>query len=96
MSIRIGASRIGPRVEEANARRGRQPLPRLAGILAAVLCGCLLSSPLQAQTSSPSEHDAQKAAVKQANGRSDMLVEAKEMVYDKDHNTVSAVGNAKI
>jgi len=25
-----------------------------------------------------------------------MLVEAKEMVYDKDKNTVSAVGNAKV
>jgi LPS-assembly protein len=96
MSIRIGASRIGPRVKNANARRGPLPLPRLAGVLAAVALGCVLSTPLQAQTPSQSEHDAQKAAVKQANGRSDMLVEAKEMVYDKDNNTVSAVGNAKI
>ncbi len=57
-------------------------------------CDCVLSAPLQAQTQS--QHDAQKAAVKQANGRSDMLVEANEMVYDKDKNTVSAVGNAKV
>ena len=94
MSIRIGASRIGPRVENACARRGRLPLPRLAGLLVAVACNCVLSAPLQAQTQS--QHDAQKAAVKQANGRADMLVEANEMVYDKDKNTVSAVGNAKV
>ncbi|MBW0005000.1 MAG: LPS-assembly protein LptD, partial [Hyphomicrobiales bacterium] len=96
MSIRIGASRIGPRVMDADVRRGRLPLTRLAGYLVAVALGCVLSTFAEAQTSPQSEHDAQKAAVKQANGRSDMLVEANEMVYDKDHNSVSAVGNAKV
>ena len=96
MSIRIGASRIGPSVKDAYARRGRLPSLRLAGFLAAVALGCALSTPLHAQTSTQSEHDAQKAAAKQASGASDMLVEAKEMVYDKDNNTVSAVGNAKV
>jgi len=96
MSIRIGASRIGPRVKGACARRGRLPSLRLAGFLAAAVFACALSTSVPAQTATRSEHDAQKAAVKQANGGSDMLVEAKEMVYDKDNNTVSAVGNAKV
>ncbi|MFI5011664.1 MAG: LPS-assembly protein LptD [Hyphomicrobiales bacterium] len=69
------------------------PLTRLAGVLVAVVLGCALSASVEAQTP---DHNAQKAAAKQASGQSDMLVEAKEMVYDKDKNTVSAVGNAKV
>ncbi len=95
MSIRIGASRIGPRVGCLHARWGRSPLIRLAGFLIAAALSCGLSAPGWAQA--PAQTKAQqKAAVKQANGQADMLVEAKEMVYDKDNNTVSAVGNAKV
>ena len=94
MSIRIGASRIGPRVGTTGARGGCLPLRRLAGVLFAIALGCAL--PVSAGAQTQAEHDAQKAAVKQANGQSDMLVEANEMVYDKDKNSVSAVGNAKI
>jgi LPS-assembly protein len=94
MSIRIGASRIGPRVGAVHARRGRLPLTRLAGILVAAMFCCALSGAVQAQTKA--EHDQQKMAAKQASGQSDMLVEAKEMVYDKDKDTVSAVGDAKV
>jgi len=94
MSIRIGASRIGPRVGTVRARRGRSPSLRLAGVLIAATFCCVLSAGARAQTKA--EHDSQKAAVKQASGRSDMLVEADEMVYNKDNNTVSAVGHAKV
>jgi LPS-assembly protein len=92
MSIRIGESRIGPRVDVVRAREGC--LLRLVVMLVAALLFCAPSMPVRAQTKS--DHDAQKAAAKQANGQSDMLVEADEMVYDKDKDTVSAVGHAKV
>ncbi|SEE42930.1 LPS-assembly protein [Rhizobiales bacterium GAS188] len=94
MSIRIGESRIGPRVGTVGARGGCLPLIRLACVLLAVTLGCALPAPAGAQTQA--ERNAQKAAVKQSTGQSDMLVEANEMVYDKDKNSVAAVGNAKI
>jgi LPS-assembly protein len=91
MSIRIGVSRIGPRVGTLRGRWGRLPLAWLAEILIAASLFCALCTAAQAQTKAE-----QKAQVKQASGQSDMLVEANEMVYDKDKNTVSAVGNAKV
>jgi LPS-assembly protein len=101
MSIRIGASRIGPRVEGVRARRDRLPLIRLAGVLVAVMLGCVPATVILAQTvaqqaQTPKDRQAQKATVKEQTGQSDMLVEADELVYDKDNNTVSAVGHAKV
>jgi LPS-assembly protein len=74
---------------------------RLAGcLIAAALC-CVQAAGAEAQTKTDQTKTdqtkaEQKAQVKQATGQSDMLVEADEMVYDKDKNTVSAVGNAKV
>src|SRR5437868_6288708 len=101
MSIRIGESRIGPRVGTVRARRGRLSWLRRAGVLAAATLCCVLSASAAAlaqadskpQDQAQADRNAQKTAAKQASGQSDMLVEAKEMVYDKDKNTVSAVGN---
>jgi LPS-assembly protein len=97
MSIRIGGSRIGPRVENARARRAT----RLAVVLAAALLVCAPATVILAQSTpqvaqAPKDREAQKEAAKGQSGKPEMLVEADELVYDKDHNTVSASGHAKV
>ena len=78
MSIRIGASRIGPRVGTVRARRGRLPLARLAGILVAAMLCCVPSVAVLAQA--PNDPEA-------ANGATSRI-EA-QIIRDGESSTVS-------
>ncbi len=73
----------------ASGRRGgaRARLAASLAVLVALLFGAAAA---QAQTSTP----AQPAAAAQNPDK--LIVEANELVYDKDHNTVSAVGAAEL
>ncbi len=76
---------------EASGRRG-SALSRLAASLAVLLALALGAAAAHAQTSAPAS--AQPAAAAQNPDK--LIVEADELVYDRDHNTVSAVGGVQL
>jgi LPS-assembly protein len=82
MSIRIGHSRIGPRVRSVSK------------LLAGVAVACLLGGAVHAQTLN--DRLSQRAQGAGANTSARLLVEARELVYDRDKNSVSAVGEVQL
>ncbi|MEH3146926.1 MAG: LPS-assembly protein LptD [Methylobacterium frigidaeris] len=85
-----GMSRVVRKAADSAARRSLTMLMTAAA--AAGLTGVVGSGAAQAQNAPPA-----MAAAKAKPGEGErLLVEARELVYDNDRNTVSAVGNAEL
>ena len=84
---------MGPSISFSNASGRRAgALARLGASVAVLLLALTLGVAAQAQTAAPASSQAAAAA----QHPDKLIVEADELVYDKDHDTVSAVGAVQL